>query len=223
MNILVVDDHSFLKEGIEIRIKQIFKDANVVFTTKIGTALFLLRDSKPDLVISDLEFDHESDYSGFDFIKEVKKVKPNTKTIALTNYNSYRIMKKARQSGFNSFLLKTCSFDEFANTLKNVLQSDDEYISSSMKKLLKKRHQLTESIFSDSLYGIAELSEHELEALILSSESTERTELANTMCKSPFTIDAYFKSILKKLKLKSRQEAQLFAKEFMKEILKRKQ
>lgn len=129
-------------------------------------------------------------------------------------------MNKARKSGFNSFLLKICSFQEFSDTLINVINSENEYISLSIQGIITRRNEIKMSLFSDSLYGISDLSEKELELIILSSETTDRQILSKTFCKSPFTIDAYYKSILQKLNIKSRKEVQFFAREFMGKLLK---
>ena len=222
INILIIDDHPFLKEGVELRVSRILPDANCFFTSNIRSALVQVLEYGIDLVFCDLEFDNESDYDGFYFIKEVLIVKPNLKVIAFTNYNSYRIMNNARKSGFSSFLLKTCSFNEFSDTLVNVINSNDEYISLSMQGIIKKRNKIKRSIFSDSLYGISNLSNHELKLVILSAKTTDRIILAESMNKSAFTIDSYYKSIFRKLNIRSRSEVQFFAIEFMEELLKRK-
>ncbi len=220
MNILVIDDHSFLKEGIEFRIKQVLPHANCFFSSSIKSALVQIIEDKINLVFCDLEFDNDSTHDGFYFVEEAVKLAPAIKTIAFTNYNSYRIMNKARKSGFNSFLLKICSFQEFSDTLINVINSENEYISLSIQGIITRRNEIKMSLFSDSLYGISDLSEKELELIILSSETTDRQILSKTFCKSPFTIDAYYKSILQKLNIKSRKEVQFFAREFMGKLLK---
>lgn len=222
MNILIIDDHQFLKEGIESRIKQVLPDANCVFITNVRGAVNKVVEEKIDLVFCDLEFDNDPNYDGFDFVKNIQESGLPVKVIALTNYNSYRVMNKVRKSGFSSFLLKTCPFHEFSETLLSVRDNEGEYISFSMKTILKKRYESLKSLFSDSLYGIINLSDNELELVIHSAKLTNRKELAERMSKSPYTIDSYYKSILDKLSLKSRIEVQLFANEFMDELIKRK-
>jgi len=222
INILIIDDHTFLKEGVESRIKQVFPSATCFFTTNIKGALVKVIDDRINLVLCDLEFDNDPAYDGFYFIKSVINPGANTKVIAFTNYNSYRIMNKARKAGFSSYLLKTCSYSEFSDTLVNVMERDDEYISISMKSILKKRDNIKTSMFSDSLYGVENLSKSELELVILSAKTTNRHELAKIIYRSAFTVDSLYKKILIKLNIKSRKEVQFFAIEFMDELLKRK-
>lgn len=169
------------------------------------------------LILCDLEFNNEEDIDGFYIIKNIQAFEPRIKCIALTNYNSYRIMKKAIASGFHSFLEKGCSLKVFSETVTNVLVSD-YFESETMKLLLKKRNNFLSTIFAESLYGISSLSPREIELTLLSSTTTDRHKLAKMMNIKPSTIDTYFKDILKKLQLKHRQELSVFSLEFKEEI-----
>lgn len=222
MNILIIDDHQIIKEGVEIRIKRMLPDANCFFTTNVRDGIYRVTDNKIDLVLCDLEFENDTTYDGFDFVKKIRESDIPVKVIAFTTFNSYRVMNKARKSGFDSFLSKGCSFQEFSDTLLNVIDSEpnSEYISLSMRVLMKKRYESQKPLFSGSLYGISNLSENELELVILSAKTTDRNKLAEIMRKSHFTIDSYYKSVLEKLSLKNRSEVRFFAEEFMDELLK---
>ena len=128
-------------------------------------------------------------------------------------------MKKALNSGFLSFLDKGCSSKEFEETLLNVLEKG-AYKSKTMCKLYKNRNEYTRSIFINSIYGISELSEKELELTLLSKKTTNRQELSKIMKKSPYTIDTHFKRICEKLQLQHRKEVAFFSAEFYEELLK---
>jgi len=219
MNILIIDDHQLVKEGIEARIKKAVPEAQCFFATNARMAISKINEKEISLVFCDLEFNNEPRLDGFYIIKNLLEFEPRIKAIALTNYNSYRVMKKAINSGFHSFLEKGCSFKEFSNTLINV-NANGAYESQTMKKLYKKRNSFLGTIFSDSLYGISDLSEREKELTILSASTTDRQQLAKKMNVTPYTIDSYFKSILSKLNLKHRQELSMFSLEFKDKLLK---
>jgi len=220
MNILIIDDHALAKEGIEVRVKKVIPEANCFFVTNSRSATSKINETTIDLVLCDLEFSGETEVDGFYIIKNILKYEPKIKVIALTNYNSYRIMKKAiDENGFHSFLEKGCSFDEFSETLLQVIEHDN-YVSPTMKRLLKKRNKFLGTIFSESLYGISDLSPRERELTLLVAETTDRQELSKKMNVTPYTIDTYFKNVLSKLNLKHRQELSLFSLEFKDELLK---
>lgn len=219
MNILVIDDQSVLFEGTKKRILADFPKANCFFTDKLRTLIAKLQEQKFDLILCDLEFDKDPEIDGFYIIKTILNLEPRIKTIAYTNYNSYRIMNKAIKSGFNSFLYKGASASEFSETIKGVLENE-VYESASMKKLRKHRKEFMSTVFSDSLYGISSLSKRELELVLFSKQTTNKNELSEKMNTDPRTIDTYFQRVIKKLSLNDRKEVQHFCLEFYDEILK---
>ncbi|WP_299059163.1 response regulator transcription factor [uncultured Polaribacter sp.] len=222
MNVLIIDDHQILEEGITKRVKKVFPDAICCFADNVRTAIAKTQEIKVDLILCDLEFNNDSKNDGFFIIESILKFEPRIKAIAYTNYNSYRIMKKAIKSGFLSFLDKGCSIKEFEETLLNVVENGT-YKSTTMHKLYKSRNQFTRSIFSDSIYGISDLSKKELELTLLSKDTTNRQELSKIMGNTPYTIDTYFKSITSKLKLNHRKDVAFFCAEFYDELIKAKE
>lgn len=219
MNILIIDDHQILEEGIKKRVLKVIPNAKCYFADNVRSAIAKTQEIKIDLILCDLEFNNDPNNDGFFIIKSILNFEPRTKAIAYTNYNSYRIMKKALNSGFLSFLDKGCSQKEFEETLLNVVEKGT-YKSETMRKLYKSRNQFTRSIFSDSIYGISDLSAKELELTLLSKETTNRQELSKLMGNTPYTIDTYFKSITSKLKLNHRKDVAFFCAEFYDELIK---
>lgn len=218
MNVLIIDDHALVKEGIVKWVKRIDSKANCIFATNARLAISKIHANSPiDLILCDLEFQGEMEQDGFYIVKSILSFEPRIKTIALTNYNSYRVMRKAMASGFLSFLDKGCTFDEFQETFIHVSENG-KYESPTMKRLRKKRNQFLREIFSESLYGISDLSPRERELTLLVSQTTDRQILAKAMHVKPYTIDSYFKNVLSKLNLKSRQELSMFSLEFEDEI-----
>lgn len=159
INILVVDDHPLVKNGIFEMIKKSFENVQCHFSDNIRNAIAIINQHPIDIIISDLEFGKDEN-DGFFLIQNLKKKEPRLKSIALTNYNSYRIMKKAIAAGFNSFLDKSCTQEDFTQTLQQVYQNNIEeiYYSKSMQTLLKKKDVFYRNIFAESLYGLSDLS-----------------------------------------------------------------
>ncbi|MFY9242941.1 MAG: response regulator transcription factor [Polaribacter sp.] len=218
MNILIIDDHTIIEEGLKHRILKVVPDATFYFTNNLRNTLSIVNSKSMDLIFCDLEFKDET-FDGFDICLEILKLKPTSKLIAHTNYNSYRVMKKVQESGFMSFLYKGSSYQDFFDTIYNVV-NHGKYESESMKNLLKKRNSYLRNIFTDSLYGISDLSKRELELTILLKDTTDRNILAKKMGNTPSTIDSYLQHVVTKLNLKNRQDVALFSLEFQDELLK---
>lgn len=221
MNILIIDDHPVIEEGLKSRVLKVLPDAKFYFTENLRNTISIISSRNIDLIFCDLEFNNNEDIDGFIICEKLLKLNPNLKLIAHTNYNSYRVMKKVQDSGFKSFLYKGCDYQDFFDTVLNVAKKG-KYESQSMKNLLKKRNSFLRNVFTDSLYGISDLSKRELELTVLMKNSTDRNALAKTMGNTPSTIDSYIQNIITKLNLKNRQDVALFSLEFQDELLKYK-
>lgn len=219
MNILIIDDHPIIEEGLKSRILKIIPTAKFFFADNLRNTISVIHKSTIELVFCDLEFNNTPEIDGFIIAEKILEQNPSIKIIAHTNYNSYRVMKKVQEAGFKSFLYKGCSFKDFSDTVTNVIKRGD-YTSQSMKDLLKKRKVFLNSVFADSLYGVSDLSNRELELTLLSKETTDRNVLAEKMGNTSSTIDSYFQHIISKLKLKNRAEVAMFSLEFHEELLK---
>lgn len=218
MNFLIIDDHNVIEEGTKKWLLKIYPNANCYFVDNLKRANAILHQYSINLIICDLDLKNDID-DGFKFVKNLLSFEPRTKAITYTGYESYRIMKKAKNAGFSSFLNKGCTFKEFEDTVLNVLQNG-YYESKIMKELNTKRYEFTRSIFSDSINGINDLSEKELELTLLAQETIDKHILGKKMGIKPSTIDSHFLKITKKLSLKHRQDVAFFSKEFKNELLK---
>ncbi len=222
ISVLIIDDHSIIMPGIVNMVKMAFEKVECHFTDSVRYATALLHQHEVDILISDLELGMNEDTDGFHLIQNLKKIKSKLRCIAFTNYNSYRVMKKAESAGFNSFLDKSCSEDDFINTLQQVYNNspDQVFYSQSMKELLKKRNVFYRNVFTTSLYGLSNLSDREAELTLLSAKTTDKHKLAEIMQIHHTTVDTHFKHALSKLQLSHRKELALFAEEFGDEIKK---
>ena len=216
-NILIIDDHEVIVEGLKIRLKKVLDNVICHYANNGRNALSLITKHQIDLVICDLNFRNDSTLDGFEIIKKIKTLKPQIKSIAHTSFDSYRIMKKALESGFDSFLDKGCSFRDFSQTVKSVL-AHGNFESGTMERLKKRRNEYIKSVFSDSFLGLYSLSHRQIEIILNTIHTTEKKELAQIMNISPSTVDTHFRKILDKLNLTHRKEIALFAKEFKNEL-----
>jgi len=219
MNILIIDDYELIAEGVTKRIRNILPEASCYYANNVRSAYAILHQNEIDLIISDLEFEQEPQYDGFYIAEKILELDQRAKIIALTHYNSYRIMKRAKAAGFKSFLNKGCSKEAFSDTILNVLKYG-EYESETEKELKRKRINISRSIFNDSLQGIVSLSKRELEILLSMHKTSDRILLSKLLGIKPYTLDSHLKNIYAKLNLNSKKELAIFALDFQNQILK---
>lgn len=218
IHILLVDDHQISLEGTQKWLQKTFKENLICHaTTKVRQAYHFLETNPINLAILDLELNNERKTTGFDLATYIKKEYPKIKIIAFTNYCTYRVLQKALDSGFNAFLSKNISFNEFSKGIKSVLLSDD-FVSSCQKKIIENRKVYLNEMFKDSLYGLSLLTPKLIEVLQSLPKTTNRQELATLLDIAPHTIDTHIKKLREKLSLSCKQDLVLFALEFKNEI-----
>ncbi len=218
LNILIIDDHEIIVEGLIIRLQRVFDEVHSFYANNARGAISLISKHPIDLVICDLSFRNGSSLDGFEIIQKIKVLKPEVKSIAHTSFDSYRIMKKSINSGFDSFLDKGCIFKDFSETVKGVIENGT-FESATMKRLKSNRYEYIQSVFNASFYGIYDLSPKEIELILHCTETTDRNELAERLHISTSTVDTHFNHIYDKLKLSNRKEVALFAMEFKQELI----
>ncbi len=234
MNILLIDDHPVIAEGIETRVHKVFPNANCFFVSTAREAKSKIDTHSFKLILCDLRLKDEVHvdscddlnelYGGFLIADYLKHKKSKSKIIAYTEYDSYRIMNRAtndkgREGKFHSFIHKGCDFEEFEQTLVQVLEVGN-YESLTMKELKRKREVHLKTLYSESLHGISGLGSKELIFLLLISEYKDNKVIARRMDVKEVTLKTYFTRTMNKLCLNNRAELMLFSFEFKNEILK---
>ena len=108
--ILIVEDYKDLSEFY-----QEFLEEDTLFTASDGEAADqLYKQNKPDIVLMDLKLPKKS---GIDATKDILKIDPKAKIIAITAYGS-TIGSKALEAGAKEVLRKPVRFNE----LKDIIE-----------------------------------------------------------------------------------------------------
>lgn len=222
MNVLIIDDHEEIAEGVKTRVLNVFPEANCFFASKSRDAVFIVRSQSINLILCDLEFKNDPINDGWTILAKIHAINPKIKTIAYTSHSSYQVMKESIKFGFHSFLEKGCSLDDFATTLEGVMEFGD-FESPTIARLKKKRYTIIDRKFHDSLESISELSQRELQVADLLSETLDVHSIAKAISVKekmvkPTTVDTYIKRIMSKLSIHSRADLAMFCSEFREQL-----
>ena len=122
--ILVVDDENLIRQGIIAQLNFLNYEFEKIVEADTGkTALKIMEDVKPDIVITDISM---PEMDGLSFVEEAKKIKGNTRFILLSGYAEFSYAQKAISLGISEYLLKPVSqaklkesIDKAVSELKN--------------------------------------------------------------------------------------------------------
>ncbi len=192
-NILLVDDHPLVLEGLKNILKHEEK-INLIFEASNGEeALNILEKNDIELVISDISMPK---MSGIELAKKIKARDKQVKFLILTIHKDREYIKAMLELDIDGYVLKNSERQVIANTIKKIINGstcyDDEILSI-----------LKEGMKTESQTHFVKLTKREIEVVKLICEELSSEEIANKLFISKHSIDAYRKSIIQKLGVKN--------------------
>ena len=201
IRVLVVDDHTIVRDGI-CALLALTPDIEVVGEACNGVeALDKVRDLAPDVVIMDLGMPV---MGGLEATRRIREEFPDTKVLALTQYDDREYVFPAIEAGALGFIIKTAASSDLASGIRSVCRGDS-FLSPSVAKLLVESHQSGNGPGAgDDSYD--QLTNREKEVLKLTAEGLTLREIADALIISPKTVEGHKTSLMTKLNLHSRTE-----------------
>lgn len=92
-------------------------------TTGWGVVDFANTMQRIDLVLMDLRLPHEDGYEALNQIRADENLK-DTLVVVVTAHGSGEEMKRAREAGFDGFLVKPLDADQFPEQIKQILKGE---------------------------------------------------------------------------------------------------
>src|SRR5450759_3847747 len=193
-NILLVDDHKIMRDGIKAILKR-GEEFHVAGEAENGVdAVQLARKSLPDIVLMDIGL---PGLNGIEATTEILRHCPNTKVIILSMYDDEHSVVSAIRSGARAFVLKKASSGELLDALRTVARGGS-YLSSQVSDRLLQRIQRGD-LDAHERSPLESLSPRELQVLRLVAEGKTSKVIAVMLDLGLQTIRSYRKTMMKKL------------------------
>ncbi|MDE0280275.1 MAG: LuxR C-terminal-related transcriptional regulator, partial [Gammaproteobacteria bacterium] len=145
--------------------------------------------------------------SGIEVLRRIKQERGDIMVVMLTVSDQGEDIAKAIQLGADGYLLKDMEPEDMLAKLAQVSQGQivmDDNVANLLANLLKSgEHPL--------LPEDANLTERETETLVLLAEGLNNKRIARRLNISDGTVKVHIKNILRKLKVRSRLEAAIWA------------
>ncbi|MBY8870797.1 response regulator transcription factor [Micromonospora sp. PLK6-60] len=194
ITILLVDDHALLREGLR-EILEAQDDMSVVGEAgDSASALALAAESRPDVVLLDVEI------PGEDVTTTVSRLRartPDTKVIILSMYDGPQLLRSLLAAGVRGYLLKNVHRQELVAAIRSV-HSDEGRIVLAVSR---------ESLAQAEGGGTDVLSTREREVLELTAEALSNTQIASRLKLTEATVKRHLRNIFVKLGAVSRIDA----------------
>lgn len=202
--LLIVDDHPLFRKGV-IQLIQATPEFRFIGEAADGKeGIRLARELRPDMILLDLNM---KDMNGVEVLKEVKDSGLDSRVIMLTVSDQAEDLVAALQNGADGYLLKDMEPEDLMAHLADAARGRiaitprlTQLLATSLRDMARPKNP-----------SEAGLTEQENRVLDLIADGKSNKLIARELDITESTVKVHVKHVLKKLNLRSRVEAAVWA------------
>jgi len=203
--IVIIDDHPLLRKGLQ-QLADLSTDIQIIGEADSGEqGLELVKQLQPDLVLLDLNM---PGVNGLETLQLLKQLEPVPKVAILTVSDAAADIVTALRAGADAYLLKDIDPEELLDKLHDLAKGRLVMSHHTAECLARGLRAESQNIQKS---GAEELTKREHEILIHISGGESNKVIARKLNIAEATVKVHVKHLLKKLGLKSRVEAAVWA------------
>jgi DNA-binding NarL/FixJ family response regulator len=207
VRVLIADDDDLMRAGL----RAVFSsDETIDVVGEAGDgrgAITRTRELRPDVVLMDVRMPN---LDGIAATRDVLAVSPELKVIILTTFEQDDYIFGALRAGASGFLLKRTRPEDLIAAIHTVAAGDSLLSPSVTRKVIDR---MAEQPTPDASSGerLTELTPREREVLELVARGLSNGEIAQAFVIEESTVKTHVKRILRKLHVRDRVQAVIFA------------
>ncbi len=195
ITILLVDDHKLIRDSWSFILNSDPRFQVISETSSGEEAIEIAREKRPKVILMDVNM---TPVNGFDATKQIHKLSPESRIIAVSMHTMPAYAKRMLQLGAMGYVTKNSSKEEMITAIIEV-SNGKKYICDEVKNILAQQELDENSDQAD----MNNLSRRELDIIKLIKEGLSSKEIAVQLDISLKTVEVHRYNILKKLKLKN--------------------
>ncbi|PKM94510.1 MAG: DNA-binding response regulator [Firmicutes bacterium HGW-Firmicutes-1] len=211
INVLIVDDHKFLRECFE-KILESHNDFNVVGSASNGFEAFkICNELSPDIVLMDITMPI---CNGIDATKLIKSKFPNIKVLIITGSENEADVSNAIRNGADGYILKSIGTEELIISIRSALLGFEiiqkcVFKFSEFPSVPYESKQKTKTLHINDIK--VELSERELNIIQMITDGYTNKEISSKLYIAEGTVKNAITEIITKLQLRDRTQLAVYA------------
>lgn len=186
INMLIVDDHTLVREGIRALVEMLPKVTVVGEASDGRTALRLVKELNPNLVLMDIAM---PGLNGLDVTAHISKEFPDVRVIILSMYATDEYVREAINAGAAGYLVKRSAATELERAITAVARGENYFTP-----------QVSTRVTTDRV-GIARLTPRQREILQLIAERHNTKDIADILNISIKTVETHRAQLMERLEI----------------------
>lgn len=188
--ILLADDHSVVRQGISMILKESYENLIILHAADFDEAMKLLETNSVYLVVLDISI---PEGKGVQMVELIKAISSKIKILVFSAHEEELYAMRYLKAGADGYLNKLSSESEFRIAFKSMIE-DGTYMSEAIKKKI-----ITASLNKKSDNPLDILSNREIEIARLLVKGEGNLEIANKLNLVNSTVSTYKNRIFEKL------------------------
>ncbi len=206
IRVLLADDQDLVRAGFRL-ILELADGVEVVGEAGDGReAVRLARELEPDVVLMDVRM---PEVDGIEATRRLLRAGVDTRVLVLTTFDLDEYVYAAVRAGASGFLLKDVPRDELVRAVRTVARGEALLAPAITQRLIEKFMARPDP--RAAAPALDELSARELEVLRLLARGLSNAEIASELIVGEATVKTHVARILRKLGLRDRVQAVVFA------------
>ncbi|MCC3214542.1 MULTISPECIES: LuxR C-terminal-related transcriptional regulator [Chryseobacterium] len=194
---LLADDHSIVRQGMEIVISDIVPNAKVYQTSSLHQVLELIESKGIEMAVIDAHF---PDGNSLHILPQMKSVNPDIKILIFTGLEEELHGLKFIKAGADGYLSKLSEEEDVRKAITTFIEKG-EYFSDLLRNLL------VQFVYNPDLISpLNSLTKREMQIAELYAEGYGNLEISNSLNIKQNTVSTIKKNIFEKLKIENMVE-----------------
>ncbi|HFB65117.1 MAG TPA: two-component system response regulator UvrY [Aeromonadales bacterium] len=190
IRVLIVDDHDLVRMGIQ-RLLNDLSNIEVIAEADNGEdAVNIMRQQSPDVILMDAEM---PGIGGLEATRRMLRYNPDVKIIILSAHVEDPLPSKFLEAGVRGYLTKGASTEQMAQAIQQVNVGQIHIAPEIAQQLALK------SLNKESENPFDQLSDREMQVMLMITKGIKVTEISDTLCLSPKTVNSYRYRLFDKL------------------------